>query len=405
MFYLINVQEDDFIVLYGFGLGYHVKEIVKNLSDDGFLYVVECNHDLLRAAFTLLDLKDVLESPNVFIITGGSDMEVAQQLDSQVFWAFENVEEERKKILFFNPSLENIPRKFSRINDVFDLFSFQKRARYSLGDRMAENLKLNIPEIIRSSKASSLFGTCGDVPAFLLGAGPGLDNAISIIKSYRDKALIFAVDSACLSLYAAGIEPDFVFSVDPKEETAQNYTGIPHVKNLVVTPSVLPAVFQVPHDHVITIVQEKSLAREICGELLDSFGLTRAGGSVSCIMFDVAAQMGVKRVLFAGMDYGFPGWKFYAVRTPEHKKLIGEVSRFRPVETISIDVIRSQKVVYMNNASGMPVPTYQSLYSYARSMEQLIKEYDDLPVYITCFQTAFFFRERAMFFLKRNWMS
>ncbi|MBN1522522.1 MAG: motility associated factor glycosyltransferase family protein [Candidatus Aureabacteria bacterium] len=393
-----RIRPDDFIILYGYGLGYHVHAISRLLGEGGFLYVVECNHDILRAAFMLVDQTEVMSQDNVFIITGADDRDVALRLDNEVFWAFENIEDERKKVLFFNPSLELIPRRFSRINDVFELFSFQRRARYSLGEKMISNLQRNIPGLLEACSVSSLFGKFADVPGFLVGAGPGLDKTIHFLDKFREKAVIFAVDSACQPLYSRGIIPDFVVCVDPKDETILNFQDIAELSNLIVLPTVCADVLDLKKSRLFTAVQEKSLVQDICGTLLDSKGLTQAGGSVSCIMFDLAAKMGVNPVLLAGMDYGFPGWKSYAVMTPEYKKLASSISRFNSMETMSYNFIRSQKVMYLENTSGIPIPTYQSLYSYARGMEQLIKQHDDTAVYNLFSDGVYLEGTKSMFF-------
>jgi hypothetical protein len=246
---------------------------------------------------------------------------------------------------------------------------------------MVRNLKKNMPAVIDSYAVSSLFGAAAGIPAVMVGAGPGLDSTISYVRKYRDRALLFAVDSACLPLHAEGIAPDFVVCVDPKEETALNFTGIPRIENIIVLPTVFHEAIDMKPSRLFCTVQEKGLVQDICGHRLDSKGLTQAGGSVSCIMFDIVARMGCRPVILAGIDYSFPGWKFYATHTPEYKKILSGVSRFSPLETISYHCIREQKLMFLPNAGGAPVPTYQSLYSYARSMEQLIRSHKEAEVY------------------------
>ncbi|MCK5706926.1 MAG: motility associated factor glycosyltransferase family protein [Candidatus Aureabacteria bacterium] len=376
-----HVFPNDFIVLYGYGLGYHVQSLAEKLSEEGYLYVIECNFDILKAAFSIVDQTSIINNDNVTIITGKDDIDVASRLDQEVFWALENIDDERKKILFFNPSLDAIPKKFSRIKDTFEIFSFQKRARYVLGEKMVENLKNNISTLVDSYSISSIKNTCNDLSAILIGAGPSLDKVIPYLKKYKERAFIFSVDSSVKPLYNNGIEPDFVVSVDPKDESIYNFTNIEELSNLVVLPSSSTKVMNVKSKRIFSLIQEFSLAREICGDAFDTKGLTKAGGSVSCIMFDVAAQMGFDNIILAGMDYSFPGWKFYATDTPEFKKQVNSVNRFNSIETMSYDAIRSQKLFFLNNSNGIPVPTYQSLYSYARSMEHLIEKYDTANVY------------------------
>jgi len=53
-----------------------------------------------------------------------------------------------------------------------------------------------------------------DIPAFIIGSGPSLDNAIPFIRGHAEKAMIISSGSALLPLMEAGIQPDFHVEIE-----------------------------------------------------------------------------------------------------------------------------------------------------------------------------------------------
>ena len=63
-----NLKEGDNVLLYGFGLGYHIRYILDILGEKGRLYVIELNREVFSSALSLLDLSDILSRENLEII-------------------------------------------------------------------------------------------------------------------------------------------------------------------------------------------------------------------------------------------------------------------------------------------------------------------------------------------------
>ncbi len=66
----LNIPDDKIIVLMGLGLGYHLKEILK--KTDQTVIVVEKDEEVVKAALTIDGMQEILNAPNVFLVTGGS---------------------------------------------------------------------------------------------------------------------------------------------------------------------------------------------------------------------------------------------------------------------------------------------------------------------------------------------
>ncbi len=64
----IEIPEDHIIILFGIGLGYHLKEISKKTSQP--VVVVERDEDVFKVALTIDGMSDVLNDPNIFLVIG-----------------------------------------------------------------------------------------------------------------------------------------------------------------------------------------------------------------------------------------------------------------------------------------------------------------------------------------------
>jgi len=64
----IEIPEDHIIILFGIGLGYNLKEILKKTGQP--VVVVERDEEVLKAALTVEGMPDTLDDPNVFLVIG-----------------------------------------------------------------------------------------------------------------------------------------------------------------------------------------------------------------------------------------------------------------------------------------------------------------------------------------------
>ena len=379
---LNNIEENDFVIVYGFGLGYHIRSILDIIGNNGFLYVIECSYEMLKLALMLNDLSDILKKENFFLIAGRNDDEIAFQMDSNVFWGIEEIDEKKKKTVVFSPSVELIPENFQKIKNIFELISFQKGAKHFLGKEMLENFKSNMEKLVSGYYIFGLEDIFEKVPVVLVGAGPSLDNTLKYIKKYEKNSIVMCVDSAFIPLVNSGINPDFVFSVDPKFETMTCFDSKYSIENLVVIPSVNKnVVLDLKYKRIFPVIQKHSTIDAFLGNISGLFPKTDGGGAVSCIMFDIAAKMGFRKIFFAGMDFSFPGWKIYAVMSPEFKKMYVNYSKFNTIESQSFDFVRRNRYFFVKSCKEAEIPTYKNLYSYAKNMEQLLKLHKNVKVF------------------------
>jgi hypothetical protein len=149
-----------------------------------------------------------------------------------------------------------------------------------------------------------------DRPLVVCGAGPSLDNALPLLRTYRDSLTIMAVDTAAGALARAGIYPDLVVCLEAQIYNVADFLPLGHGRTrLVADLSSHPSSFRAT-DGPITLLssqwyQSAFLAR------LHGAGLPLTPvpplGSVGVLALHVARMMG-SPILISGLDFAFsPG--------------------------------------------------------------------------------------------------
>lgn len=95
----------------------------------------------------------------------------------------------------------------------FRLATAQEYLSYSKG--FFANFYRNLLLLPGSYLGNSLFGKFKEVPAIICGAGPSLEKNIEVLKTLKDRALIFAGGTALNALNAHGLQPHFGLGIDP----------------------------------------------------------------------------------------------------------------------------------------------------------------------------------------------
>ena len=196
-----------------------------------------------------------------------------------------------------------------------------------------KNILLNVKEINAGGYLKNLMKTNIEKTIILAGAGPSLSHHTDELHKYRDKFLLFAVDTAYIPLLKVGIIPDVVFSSDP-QWINHHYVLDSRVSESiwVLDPTVCPAI---PHwlsynkatmfwwdnpFYLDEFLREKSR------------GIVSHGGSVSTNAFDVACRVGSDNIILVGQDLSFTDSKAHAKGSVLEEMIFIQVNRFQTME-------------------------------------------------------------------------
>ncbi|MBN2144125.1 MAG: motility associated factor glycosyltransferase family protein [Candidatus Aureabacteria bacterium] len=378
-----GLNEGDFVVLYGIGLGYHLRPILNQIGPEGFLYVIELNQSLLKTALYCQDLSKELEDPRVKIITGRYQEEVAQAFDHYICWGLDSIPDEKKKVIIHGMSLDLIPDEFSWIRNSLEIIKLEKQGDSLFYEEMKNNLRNNLETVLSSPGIESLSPAFKDSPVIFAGAGPTLDQAAPLIRRVQQRAWIVCVDTAVIPLHEYGICPDLIISVDPQQKSSDNFVSCENkMTPIIMLPTSASDVVQKVTGLKIMAVQKGSWVSDFFNHRLDFLGLTYGGGAVSVIGMDILLRLAKGPLLLAGMDFSFPRLKSYANFSPEFNKWQSRTGPYFTLEMASIENVFSRKTVFVENFYQSHIPTFQTMYSYLRSLETILQFYKRNDVYM-----------------------
>ena len=197
-------------MIFGIGLGYHIPMLLDRCSFK-YIFIAEPDIELFFASLFCIDWVKIIEN----IDQSGSSLYLHIGVDQVNF--IHDLENIANKIgsqsLVKTFCYSHIPGDSYKqvIQRWFsDFFKFQTGHGF-YNDAITgfahalEHIENDRPLLFRNTPIDNL----KDIPVFLIGNGPSLDEAAEFIKNNSDKAIIIAAGSAMASLVKLGIEIDF----------------------------------------------------------------------------------------------------------------------------------------------------------------------------------------------------
>ncbi|MFB3787917.1 MAG: motility associated factor glycosyltransferase family protein [bacterium] len=318
---------DDFlnnahVLLFGFGSGYHPLYLFRLSDAQTYIWIVEPDPALLKAAFHLMDFTSLILSPRVRFVVGLREDETARLLFTEPGGHRTRAQGIRLAYTGTAKALyaDRIQRLAQAIEEILRVEGLKFKTSEIQGEIILRNLLANLPQVLRGAPWLRLLGAAPGAPALVISPGPSLEAALPSIARARDNALVIAVDTAYRILRRHGLASDIVVSLDFTELNARHFDAIElDDAVLLAFPGVhssIPARFPSRtffYDHAGTAAYGPGAT-----PLLKTFTcLGRLGdlvsyGSTAHAAYHAARMMGCSPIILIGNDLGFPGAKQYA---------------------------------------------------------------------------------------------
>ncbi|MEW6095169.1 MAG: 6-hydroxymethylpterin diphosphokinase MptE-like protein [bacterium] len=352
------------LVVLGFGVGTHVRELAERVQKKTLLLVIDPDIATFKALLKIIDLTPILQSPNVKLAIGESATHaVRYRIDD--YYKVNTVPD--ITIAEHKWSVKKNPEYYEKIKELLEESSIigrQNLATLMESASLWQNQILtNISIIIKCPGLKALFGRFPNIPTIIVGAGPSLDKNVAYLKDAKDKALIICVDTALRTLFNNNIKPDLVVTIDA---TAKNYNY--YLKDLDLSDIYLiagPAVYP----QTMLSFAPKIFVSSFGHPLLDwietfigTKGTIKLGGSVSTAAFDLARRCGANPIVFIGQDLAFTDDKVY---TSGVKK-----ERIKEVE----EVMPKADIIWVEDIYGGKVKTVRGIWTWIKWFEHQISE-------------------------------
>jgi len=296
------------IVMFGVAGGYFADGIFDILNDSSKLILIEPEMEVFLKSLYMYDMTKLINSNKVEFVVGSIiENNLFDVLAKYVHWS--NV----KKLEFFaHPGYAEVYESEyaavkNEVQHYVDAIIIEKNTEQYFGQEIAYNTVKNIEYMLDSHYLSDFIGKFDEeMVGVIVAAGPSLDNNISVLHQMKDKAVIFATDTALRALAKEGITADFVVTIDPKKEIFLfEGTGFENIPLFCKVDS-NPEIFELHKGEKIWINPSEYLCN-----LYDMLGIykdgLKSGGSVATAAFSICRELGFKKIVLIGQDLAYKG--------------------------------------------------------------------------------------------------
>ncbi len=347
----LNLEDKDALyIVYGLGLGYHIKELKNKISKRSYIFVIEKNLDIVSTYMHTKNFKEI-SGKNILFFFGNEDM-ILTGISRKIFaYNVMPLLANIKNVIL--PAYQNIYGNWIRDmqKKIFDVIRY---AYFTLGNDMEdtiigiENNFENIDILIKSPSIEVLKDTYQNSPLIIVSAGPSLDKNIHELKNAQGKAIIIATDAVLSTLKKYEIVPDGVVSIERVHITYEKFYKDKkiHPETVFIGPPVVRReVFETMKENkkLLCLKKGEKINEWINNDILGENRLLSMGTSCAHIAFSFAKHIGANPIIFIGQDLA------YTKEGITHSKDVEVLNR--------IDTDNHEDICFVKGIDGDLLPT------------------------------------------------
>ena len=336
----------------GMGNMQQVKMYLEAAGEDCLILVYEPSIEIFEMVMETIDISElILDKPVLLVVDQLNESELKTAIRMMI-----KLDTVTSLKVLVTPNYDYIfPKQMKKalllLDKVYDdmLVTWNTVRRYT--DVAGENFIYNMKHMLHGYNVSQLQGMLeGNIPAFVISAGPSLNKNIDELKSIGKKGCIIAVDTAIKPLLNRGIIPDFFVIVDGKKPTElMNHPLVSQIP-LVTCNIVAKGIMDLHTGKKFFYSSDNPLEELIYKETRNKTGLAKflypqglaTGGSVANSAFALADYMNASEIIFVGQDLALTNNKTHADGTFQEKMNI--LSVVERQDTFLVDGIKGNKV-------------------------------------------------------------
>ncbi|MDH5680127.1 MAG: DUF115 domain-containing protein [Spirochaetota bacterium] len=352
------------IVIYGMGLAYHVEALIRQKHELKII-IIEKSPEIL-SLLKKTNRDKLFHSVRLYL----------GDLNGLEPWLFQAIEEyEADSVLQFqhkvsvslDPDYYNLAGKIVANCIKYKLQSYITTLGFSR--RWHENILKNLRAIDRCHRISKK----SDLPVFIIGSGPSLDQHIKELSSLNNKGLVIAIAPVYQRLLDAGVEVHYLITVDGGIANLRHF--LPEDKRhantvLITTLSACPAAIRLWEGEILLINQSLSLEKRI----LEHCPEVPMRGNVALAAFSVAQHLSDGAIYLIGLDFAFSRGLYHFKGNRLELSLLSSTGRFKSMETMLYSMIHRFSTSVVESFDGERVLTNLAMRSYLEWMEGLVTD-------------------------------
>ena len=283
--------------MYGIGLGYHAKEILKRMPLDSELFLFDLDIEIHDIANKYKLLEEIKRDNRVKIILSNN---------KEFYKEFTNKLSLVEDIIVYEPLLKVLEDKYNAFKEAIKSYKIAKISLEKFQPIMEENEKENIKNNYNTIGQFLKTFNLEKKPIVIASAGPSLEKELDALKEKREHVKIFAVGRALDILMKNSIKPDIITILDPGEIV---YNQIKGYENLDIPLCFIStgsrwAVQGYKGPKYMFFNKKCSYNKENI--------IVQTGKTVAIPTIDLAIKAGGHKIILCGQDMAFIDNKFHA---------------------------------------------------------------------------------------------
>lgn len=360
-----SVENQGIILLYGFGQGIGIADLIE-MYPERLLFVYEPNEENFRVSLKEMDLRIILESPNLYFLAVGEN-----QLKSLFYSICTHMRNDMAFIALRHylevesdeDMLRNLKSDLEKYSNTFD----SNRATQNVYRHdWVRNSMYQIAGMLSSPRIKDLYKTYENATIIIIASGPSLQIDIEWVKRIKEHVLIISAGSSIQALVKNGIQPHLATILDGGEINNKVFSD----PNALVAPLLYTssAYYEISDKKdkfkIHSIIKNDEVSQYYMGVDKSQAEISPTT-TVTGTAIQAACWLGAKRVVMMGQDLSFPGDKYYSDG-------VGHIDS----EAVGYLVKESQDTVL--NVQGTYNATNSSFMGMKGGLESLIAAFPDI---------------------------
>ena len=321
-----------FMLFCGLGNGIHIKTFLDKYPQS-FCAITESDYESFKQLLSLIDYAELLSDNRVFLLPPCTDATFQTALTMAYLPAVHGTFGYyvlRTWSEYYKVQITDLPRQ---IEHALEKIKADFSVQVHFGKIWLRNIFLNL-RLAGSVKPVYPHADTTRT-ALILGAGPSLEEGLSLLMQHRKRYTVFCTDTAFPAVCANGIIPEFFIAIDPQHISYQHTIGvIPKetigIFDLSAQTAGARRFYENGNAFFFTagghpLVQTAALFSPFPP-------LTTGSGTVAVAAYHAAQALGYRHIECSGMDFAYTGGKAYSRGTYLSAQFAGSAAYTCPQE-------------------------------------------------------------------------
>lgn len=288
-----KVNYETIILMFGFGLSYHISELYKKVKNRANIIVYEKDFELFDIVMKNIDIVDILENREISIITGEDKFSEIPIINCDYNLQYIPI----YKDLY----LEDYLKFIKEIKEIINIRDSNFCTLEFFKKTWMKNNFYNLEHIMNSYILNIFKDIFKDKPIIIVGAGPSLNKNVKLLKEIEGKICIICAFSAAKVLEKEGITPNFLCSIDSEQYGIEDFeANIPLLYSSYSNNDLLKK----HKTSKILHTQSNYFFKHLFGDSFMFDGVV-TGPTVTLFATDCARFLGASKIILIGQDFSW----------------------------------------------------------------------------------------------------